>query len=261
MVLGGAGFIGSAIVKEARRRGYEVIAVTRENYDEHAGGNCDLLINANGNSKKYLARGNPAVDFELSVKSVENSLKDFNAECYVYISSIDVYLDVADSSKNSEDVIIETGNLPTYGLHKYQAEMLVRQFAKSWLILRAGGMVGPHLWKNSIYDILKNQPLRVHPDSQYQYLHTEVFAHFAFELISKNHPGFVLNVVGDGLITPAEAAKCVPEYDMSNIDRNLPVEKYEINLDRLKALFTVPGTSDTVSKFIKDVRCGRESIM
>ncbi|HPF99900.1 MAG TPA: NAD(P)-dependent oxidoreductase [Kiritimatiellia bacterium] len=259
-VLGGQGFIGSAMMREASRRGYAATAVTRENYKSHTGTSCDLLINANGNSRKYLANQNPALDFDLSVQSVMRSLEDFHTRHYVYISSIDVYSNVVDPRANSEDVTIETDRLPPYGLHKYQAEMLVQRYAPSWHVLRTGGMVGPGLWKNSIHDILKNHPLRVHPNSKYQYLHTQVFAHLTFDLVDRNMGPLVLNVVGDGLLSPAEAAGWVPQYKLTTLTPDVPMETYHVNQDRLKALCPVPATGPAVRQFIEDVLAGREEI-
>ena len=261
MILGGEGFVGSAMMREATRRGFATTAVTRDNYKSHAGARCDLLINANGNSRKYLANANPALDFELSVQSVMKSLEDFEARHYVYISSIDVYSNVADPGANTEDAAIEVDRLPPYGLHKYQAELLVRRYAPSWLILRAGGMVGPGLWKNSIHDILKHQPLRVHPDSQYQYLHTHTLAHITFDLAARGLPRLVLNAVGDGLISPAEAAAWAPGYRLQTLAPDDAPEKYNVNMEKLKALYSIPTTQATVRQFMADVLGGREQIM
>ena len=44
-------------------------------------------------------------------------------------------------------------------------------------VLRLAGMVGPGLRKNPVYDILQGEPLRIHPESQYQFLHAEDAAH------------------------------------------------------------------------------------
>ena len=260
LVLGGQGFIGSAMMREASHRGYAATAVTRENYKSHMGTSCDLLINANGNSRKYLANQNPALDFDLSVQSVMRSLEDFHSRHYVYISSIDVYSNVADPRTNSEDAAIEPDRLPPYGLHKYQAEMLVQRYASSWHVLRTGGMVGPGLWKNSIHDILKDHPLRVHPDSQYQYLHTRVLARLAFDLVDQKKESLILNVVGEGLLSPAEAAGWVPHYKLTTLTPDVPTETYHVNQDRLKALCPVPTTGPAVRQFIEDVLAGREEI-
>ena len=55
LILGGNGFVGSAIVLEAESRGYETLSATSDTYLDFKGVQVDLLINANGNSKKFLA--------------------------------------------------------------------------------------------------------------------------------------------------------------------------------------------------------------
>ncbi|MBU4461359.1 MAG: NAD-dependent epimerase/dehydratase family protein, partial [Verrucomicrobia bacterium] len=63
LVLGAKGFVGSAIAAEAARRGWRVVAVDKEEYAAAVGTSCDLLVNANGNSRKYLAAQDPKLEF------------------------------------------------------------------------------------------------------------------------------------------------------------------------------------------------------
>ena len=175
-VLGGKGFVGSAIVRELQGRGANVTVIDKDEYADAIGASFDILINANGNSKKYLALKDPASEFELSVSSVAHSLKDFEIGCYVHLSTIDVYHDHSDPGANSEETHINTSLLSPYGMHKYMAEQLVSYYADRWLIFRMAGFVGPGLWKNSIHDMLTHQPIRVHLDSEYQYLHINALA-------------------------------------------------------------------------------------
>src|SRR5712692_2731904 len=66
-VLGGAGFVGSAFVRVAAAAGRECVVIRRDNYREYTGRRCDLLVNANGNSRKPLARQAPLEEFDASV--------------------------------------------------------------------------------------------------------------------------------------------------------------------------------------------------
>ena len=59
LVIGANGFIGSAIAAGAARHGFTLIAVDTNNYDEHRGTHADLLINAAGNSKKFVDTSKP----------------------------------------------------------------------------------------------------------------------------------------------------------------------------------------------------------
>lgn len=259
-MLGGNGFVGSAMVGEAQRRGYAVRPVTQADYAEHTGLACDLLINANGNSKKYLAARDPALDFSLSVESVHRSIRDFKARHYLYISSIDVYPDVADPRANAEAAPIDLDRLSPYGRHKRQAELLVQRHAPSWLILRAGGLVGPRMWKNSVYDLLQDRPLRVHPDSQYQYLHTREMARLAFDLARESAWGETFNVAGDGVIALRDVAGLIPGCRLRTHAGDVAIERYEVDISKLKRRGDVPATRDAVARFVAAVRAGEEPI-
>lgn len=257
IVIGAGGFIGTAVVTEAQRRGFETVAVTRQNYDQHRGKSCDQLVNANGNSKKFLARENPPLDFDLSVRSVHATLHDFKAANYVHLSTIDVYSDVKNPANNREDCVIETAKLSPYGFHKLLAEQLVRHYAPRWLVLRMGGFVGPGLRKNSIYDLLKKQPLRVHPDSAYQYLDSRFLASLAFDLPAKGCRNETINCAGDGLISIREIAALIPGSTLPHPPAGSP-ERYEANIAKLKSLIAVPNTRDTVANYIARVLAGQE---
>ncbi len=256
IVIGAAGFVGSAIAAEARARGLNVLPLTRDTY--RPGLRAKWIINANGNSKKYLAREQPVREFDLSVRSVMHSLHDFTCERYCFLSSIDVYDNVSDPAANAETAFIRRDRLSPYGLHKLIAEDLVRAYAPRRLILRMGGFVGPGLRKNAIYDLLKGLPLRVHPDSRYQYQHTRALAATALDLLADDTADDTWNVAGDGAISLREIAAWIPGVVLPE-----PIgapEHYEINIEKLKRRGPVAATRETVRRFVEDVRAGRETL-
>ena len=257
LVLGSAGFVGSAVVSEAKARGLSVHEIDKDTY--RPGLRARWVINANGNSKKFLAREKPAEEFDLSVRSVMQSLHDFPCERYCFLSTIDVYDNVREPAANSEAAVIRRERLSAYGLHKLLAEDLVRHYAPRWLILRMGGFVGPGLRKNSIYDLLKGLPLRVHPDSRYQYQHTRALAATALDLLQQGSEREVWNVAGDGLVSLREIASLVPGAQLPEAQGQ--PEFYEVNLAKLKAKRPVARSKDTVVKFIQDVLAGREVLV
>ncbi len=254
LVLGAKGFVGSAVAAEAAQRGLHIIAVDKDEYDAARGAACDVLINANGNSKKYLAAQDPALEFDLSVRSVERSLHDFRFGLYVHLSSCDVYADPSSPATTDEDVPVDPRRLSQYGFHKWLAEQLVRHDARRWLIVRMGGFVGPRLWKNSIHDLLTGAPLRVHPDSAYQYLDTRDFARILFTLIHAGLEGAIVNVTGDGVVRLREVADWLGLAAPPLAEGDLPVEHYEIALDRLRRHIAPPPTRDTVRRFLDECR-------
>lgn len=254
LVIGSAGFVGSALVREARARGLSVHEVDQDTY--RPGRRARWVVNANGNSKKFLAREQPPLEFDLSVRSVMQSLHDFPCERYCFLSTIDVYDNVRDPAANAETAVIRRDQLSAYGLHKLLAEDLVRHYAPKWLILRMGGFVGPGLRKNSIYDLLKGLPLRVHPDSRYQYQHSRTLAATALDLLQEGSERDIWNVAGDGVVSLREVAALVPGARLPE-PQGQP-EHYEVNLAKLKASRPVARSKDTVVGFIRDVLAGRE---
>jgi nucleoside-diphosphate-sugar epimerase len=249
-VLGGEGFVGSAFARAASKR-HQVAAITRRNYEQFRAKPCDLLINANGNSKKFLADRDPAGEFDASVTSVLRSLLDFPAKRYVYLSTIDVYPCVNDPRRNRETAAIDPAMLSRYGLHKYLAEQIVRKYAERWLICRLGGMVGEGLWKNSIYDILHDQSLRVHPESQYQFMNTDDVARIVLALVRRQRDNDVFNVCGAGCISLAEIAHLAGKTEAARAPTGVRKERYEVNVEKLQACFAgVPRTEATVQKFL-----------
>lgn len=260
IVLGGRGFAGSAVCAQAEAAGFKTTAVGRDNYSESAGSSCDVLINADGNSRKYLAEKDPAADFELSTRSVLKSLMDFRFGIYVYISSIDVYPDKSDSSANRESAEIDLRRLSPYGFHKRMAEQLVLFYAPRRLIIRAGGMVGPGLWKNSVYDLLKGIPPRVHPDSEYQYLHTAELGRIIFRLLAAGAENEIFNVAGRGAISVREIAALIPGRALAPEQSGAPKERYEVNVEKVSAVAPPPETRETLACFIRDVLAGKEKI-
>jgi nucleoside-diphosphate-sugar epimerase len=251
LVLGGKGFVGSALAAEATERGYQTLIVDRDEYEQTVGTQCDLLVNANGNSKKFLARENPRLEFDLSVRSVERSLHDFKAARYVHLSTMDIYPDVSDPALNREDIPIEIARQSPYGFHKYLAEQLVRHDAARWTIFRMAGFVGKGLWKNAIYDLLHGQPLRVSPDSEYQYLNTRDLARIVFSVVEQGGEKSVFNITGDGVVSLRSIAAQIPGSTLDPAWDRLPRERYELNLDRLRSLVRIPRTEETIRDFLR----------
>ena len=259
-VVGGKGFVGSAIVRALQAKNASVTIIDQDEYSSAIGQSFDVLINANGNSKKYLSRKDPAGEFKLSVASVSDSLQDFKYGLYVHLSTIDVYADHEHPSANHEDVPIDINQLSPYGLHKRMAEQLVEYYPDQWLIFRMAGFVGPGLWKNSIHDMLSHQPVRVNLDSAYQYLHTADLAEGILRVISQGQRNKIFNITGTGVITLREIAEMIPGYDIETCPTDLPQEHYEVSNERIQSCFVPPTTRSTVRTFISDVLEDKEQI-
>ena len=260
IVIGGRGFVGSAIVEESRQRGYRTVVVDKDEYTSVLGASCDLLINANGNSRKYLATKDPNEEFDLSVRSVLRSLHDFKTNHYIHLSTIDVYPDHENPTANTENTLIDEKALTPYGFHKFLAEKIVRYYAPRWTIVRMGGFVGPKLWKNSIHDLLTGVDLKVHPDSVYQYLHTADLARLLFDLIESAPSQEVYNICGAGVVSLRDIASWIPGAKLPTDDPKRPQERYEVSTRKIEERMALPRTVDTVKRFVEEVLAGREQI-
>lgn len=246
-LIGANGFVGSAFSRYFQQEKLDFKPITRQNYADYVSAGCDVLINADGSSKKYLAEQDPKLDFKLNVQSVMDSLVNFDCSLYVLISSIDVYPDVSDLKNNHEAVPINPEKLSNYGFSKYLAELCVKKYSRHWLIVRLGGIVGDGLKKNPVYDLLNAQSLRVHPESRYQYLNTMDVAKLVYHLVSDGHRNELFNLCGDGVIALNEIQQLLGiPYE----DNHLRREHYEVNIGKIKALYPVPSTASTIRAFL-----------
>jgi nucleoside-diphosphate-sugar epimerase len=256
-VVGGNGFVGSAFVRACRASGREHAVITRENYADFRGQPCSVLINANGNSKKFLAAREPLADFDQSVRSVRASLVDFAYDTYVFLSSGDVYPDCSRPELTREATVIDPARQSPYGFHKLLAEMCVRHAARKHLIFRMGGFVGPGLRKNPIYDILHGGPLWLHADSELQFLHTDALAATVLELLDRGVRNETFNIGGKGVIGLREVIDAVGMP--VTINQPAPQLRYEINLEKISSLVNSPESRRSVLEFVRHELAMRQS--
>jgi nucleoside-diphosphate-sugar epimerase len=250
-ILGGNGFVGSGFVRYCVANQLDHQVITRENYKNFVGQHCDIFINANGNSKMYLARQNPLEEFDASVRSVRASLIDFPTDYYIHLSSCDVYPDFTSPNTTTENTVIDVSKQRPYGFHKYLAEQCVQHGAKEWLILRLGGLIGLNMTKNPIFDILNDQPLWLNPASEMQFINTDAAAEIAFELIDKKLSSTIINVCGEGAITLSEVITAVNKP--VEVREGSPLVRYDVSTVKLKEITPVPNSRLAVLQFIKSI--------
>ena len=253
-VIGAEGFVGSAFAASlAGEEGVSVRPVTRRSYDALARQPCDVVIDCAGNSRKFWADEDPRAELEASVGLRLRTLLDFPAGCQLHVSSVDVYSDLTSAATTGEDAPIDVARTSHYGFHKLLAEQLVRHYAADWLIVRLAGMVGPGLRKNPVYDVLRGQPLRIHPDSRYQFLATRDAARIAWALLRRGLRRQVVNVCGDGLISPREIAQLAGrDPDLSLLRPEDRPRIVDVDIRRLRALMPVPSTRESVAAFLRE---------
>ena len=249
LILGGKGFIGANLVEYCRTVGMETVSVDRDDYDHKKGENCDVLINAAGNSAKYLAAADPRRDFALSVTPLLDSFSDFHCRHYVFISSVDVYPDHSEPATSREDATIDPSMVSHYGLHKLLGETLVRHYSSCWLIIRLGGILGPGLKKNPVYDLLHDQPLRVSEESRYQYVNAEFLGRAILSVIASDRLREIFNLCGQGTVALKEIRSWLNK-PLAYAQEDVPREVYEINNQKLAGIISVPESWKAARQFI-----------
>jgi nucleoside-diphosphate-sugar epimerase len=252
-LLGAQGFVGSAFRRLLEARpGVQLLPVTLENYLDLRGQGGDVLVDASGNSKKFLADENPVEEFDLTVAHRLRTLQEFPARCQLHISSVDVYDDLSSPATTAEDRPVDRTRQSRYGLHKLMAEDLVRAYSEDWLIVRLAGMVGPGLWKNPVYDVLHGLPLRIHPDSRYQFLHTDQVARLCWDLLEAGVRRTEVNVCGQGLISPRTVAAILGRpLDLSAMPALAQPRVVDVSIEKLSRYASVPRTADVIADFLR----------
>jgi nucleoside-diphosphate-sugar epimerase len=249
-IIGGNGFVGSAYVRLLSARNIAHRVVTRENYASLRGTVCDILINANGNSKKFLAAREPLNEFDQSVRSVAQSLEDFRCATYVLLSTGDVYPDQSSPALTREDQPIDPARQSRYGLHKGLAEQLVRGTQEKWLVMRMGGFVGPGLKKNAIHDMLTGNPVWLSPQSELQFISTDHAAARVWELVERGVRNEVVNLGAKGTVNLGALHRQMASS--SPFMAEAPTVRFELSLDKLAGLTgaALPRSQDEVDAFV-----------
>ncbi len=250
-IIGGNGFVGSGFARVLKAQGIKHAVITKDNVDSYSGVECDLLINANGNSKKYLSEQDPLLDFNLSVSSVLESLLKFKYKKYIFLSSGDVYPNQSNPDLTNENQLLDVSKQSRYGLHKFLAEQLVVNYAKNWLIFRMGGFVGEGLKKNAVFDIINNRDVWLSADSELQFINTNTAAKIMLEIAIGDLSKEIINFGGDGVIKISKI-----HTDAKSTSCYLPHAKkvrFELNLDKLKKIVRgrIPTSNNEVIDYIK----------
>ena len=250
-IIGWQGFVGSAFARLLESQGISFTGVDRSNYASHAGIEWDIAILAAANSKKFLAEERPRADLEQSLELTSRILRDFPAQRHLLLSTVDVYNDLTSPATTREATPINLEALGNYGFHKRLSELLVLRHSPHPLVFRLAGMVGPGLKKNPVFDISSRLPIRIHPDSRYQFLHTERVAEIVWDLQSKLSAGEILNICGAGLVSPREIAS-MAGVDLDTSQASGPPRLVDISIQKLKGLATVSPSADAVADFLKE---------
>ena len=167
-IVGSKGFLGSAFSRISHNFDYNIINITRKNFEQFKTDSFDVLINAATPSKKFWALNNPYIDFKDTVDLTADLIYNWNYDKFIQISTISV---------NDSEL------KHPYAINKKSAE-IITSYKKS-LIVRLSNLYGIGLNKGPLYDLLINKKVYVDIDSEYSFINTEFVANWILENLNK----------------------------------------------------------------------------
>lgn len=249
-IIGSNGMLGSDLIRFFRDK-FDLISINKENYNTHVGKSFDILINANGNSKRFWANQNPKDDFIASTAWVYNSVFDFPSDLYIYISSPDVYENHTSSDHTKENQEVDPKNLQSYGFNKYLAELIVKKHKEKFLILRCSMILGKNLKKGPFYDVVHNNPLFVTSQTKLQLITTLAISDIILMFLKRSILNEIINVGGTGTFSFTKIQDLFKKE--VKVSPKAETQIYEMNIKRIKSLYPNLKTSEEyLREFLKD---------
>lgn len=249
--MGGLGLVGSSFVEKLGDRGFDVLSLTSQNFNDYKskGISTKVFINANGNNFRFKANDDPLWDFDKSVYSLLDSLKSFQSEKYIFFSSIDVYSDKSNPLNNREDAFLDISNLDFYGSNKVFAEMLLQKYHPKWLIFRLGSVVSPMAKKGPFYDLNQNK-LFIDFDSTLSIVDIENIHRAFFAVEKKEKFNEIFNLTGSGNVQVRDLIKKYKiDIDLSNYSGSNELHSYEISNNKLAELVRIESASKISKRY------------
>lgn len=248
-VIGAQGFVGSAMAGYFKDNGHNVIGITRQNYRELRGSHTDILINANGNSRRYWADRNVPADFQASTASACLSLFDFHYGMYVYISSSDIYPFHGDPKRTAENERIEGRLLCPYGFHKLLSEQIVSRYCSKYLIARCSAMLGPGLKKGPVKDALDGRPLFITLDSGIQFIPARTVGEIIARVLEAGSSNETYNIGGVGAFDFRKLEGILKRK--VTVSENAERQAYEMSVQKIARIFDVHTSESYLKEFLK----------
>lgn len=239
--------LGSDLVRYISAK-FSITPIHKENYHDHVGSFFDIVINANGNSRRFWANTHPMEDFIISTESVYTSIVDFKFGLYIYISSSDVYEDHTSPYSTKENISIAPDMLSSYGMHKYFSELLVRKHVKNYLIFRSSMILGNNLAKGPIYDAMYHEPLFISKDSELQMITTKAIAEIIGTLISKKYTHDVFNIGGIGAFSFTRLDQYIPGPHTYRSDAEK--QQYDMSVAKIMKLYPLKTSEEYLREFL-----------
>lgn len=199
-LLGCTGFVGRNLAEaHAFPRQYH-----SRNGAELRGQRVEALLCAALYAEKWRANKEPEADLA-HVKGVYALLREVRTELLVLVSTIDVH----DPPAGDEATALDPARLHPYGRHRLLFEQWLRAQFPRVMVLRLPGLYGPHLKKNAVFDMLRNnQPEKVNPHARLQW--ADVRDTPRALAVMAEHDISLLNYVPAPLATATIRDRCFP---------------------------------------------------
>lgn len=240
--------LGSDLV-EYLSSDFRVTGITKDNYKKYKDRHFDIVINANGNSKRFWANSHPVEDFIASTESVYRSIFDIKCGIYIYISSSDVYNNHTRPRYTSEDTLTEPIKLSSYGFHKFLSETIVRKHVNKYLVLRSSMILGKNLKKGPFYDIAHHTPLFISRDSRLQLITSREIANIIRTLLNKRIDGQVFNIGGRSSFSFQDIGKFI-QVPVAYA-RNSEKQEYEMSVTKILKYYPLKTSEEYLRDFLE----------
>lgn len=168
-IVGSSGFFGCALTRNAKKKDFEVIEVTKENYFDLKKKTYDYLINSATPSAKYWSSKNPFLDFQQTVELTADLVYNWNYTKFIQISTMSAN-DISD-------------NHP-YGINKKAAEII--SLYKNSLVVRLGSLYGKGLRKGPLFDLLNQKRVYVNIKSKYNFIEVDFCADWILNNLNRH---------------------------------------------------------------------------
>lgn len=198
----------------------------------------DIVINCAGNAKKYMANKDAAKDFYINTNIFHTILK-IKMKQFIHISSID-------AAYTSND---------NYTISKLILEKCSKLYFPESVIIRIGGIVGPNLKKNVVFDIINNKNLFVTFNSIYNYISTKEIAKIIKKIIDLNIKNEIINIAA---LKPISVKEIIEEAQKKSIfftksQGNIKENYKKINIKNLNKFFHVKTSHHYIKEYFNNL--------
>ncbi len=251
VIIGSNGVLGSDLAINLSSK-YEIIPINRDSYEKNKSLSCDVLINVNGNSKRFWANENVLEDFEASATSVYKTILDFKFDKYIYVSSSDVYENHTSPKFTFEDKKIEKLNLSPYGFHKCLGESIIKNYVKNYVILRSSMILGSKLRKGPIYDLINNKDLFVSKGSRFQMITTGEISNIISHFIKEKSKTGTFNMGGHGAVVLDDIEKILGMK--ASFSSKTQKQIYEMSVVKLSKYYALKKSEQYLKEFVSNLK-------